>query len=300
MIPYKIDKIQTMADVKKEFPKMFDINNLKNIFVKRFIREEIEKYNEDIKAKAEFYKTIELKPEESNLKTLAQFVAFAEVRALYKYYWCHYNVLDQICKYRFTAEDVNPIMMRMEKTKKFDPWSTTEPTAGMFIESLEDRGHRKVVTKDGYEFYVKNPRGYKVLKKDTEDINTEELEEQIEDEKEDIQELWKPVKEFPGYQVSNLGRVMSKNKRIRKPYKRNDGYMDIALHKNGASYTHKVHRLVAEAFIPNPDKKLRVNHINGIKDCNRAENLEWVTDEENVKHALITGLAKHISNYIEN
>lgn len=160
MIPYEIDKIQTMADVAKEFPKMFDINNLKNIYVKRFIKEEIKKYDEEVKAQAEYDKVIGLKPVTSHIEARIQFIALAEVRALYRYYWCHYNVLDQISKYGYRGEDVYPIMLRMVHTRDFDPWSTTEPTAGQFLESLQNYGYKKVVAKDGYEFYVRNSAGY--------------------------------------------------------------------------------------------------------------------------------------------
>lgn len=68
------------------------------------------------------------------------------------------------------------------------------------------------------------------------------------------------------------------------------GYKIICTRVNGIAKSPRVHRMVAEAFIPNPDNKPEVNHINGDKTDNRVTNLEWVTSKENTQHALATGL----------
>lgn len=114
-------------------------------------------------------------------------------------------------------------------------------------------------------------------------------------------EVWKDIEGFPGYQVSNIGRVRSfwnnahvitKEHHILTGAKDKDGYIRVHLHKNLKNENGIVHRLVAKAFIPNPNDKPQVNHINGIKDDNRVENLEWCTTNENRQHAYDTGLQK--------
>lgn len=107
-------------------------------------------------------------------------------------------------------------------------------------------------------------------------------------------EVWKDIEGYEGlYQISNQGRVMARNGKIRaiQINKRRCGYYEVNLYKNNNEKRFKVHRLVAQAFIPNPQGKPQVNHIDGDKSNNRASNLEWVTDKENKAHAWRNGLA---------
>ncbi len=100
-------------------------------------------------------------------------------------------------------------------------------------------------------------------------------------------EIWRDIKGFEGlYQVSNLGRVKSlSNNKSRKEKIRSfktdaDGYLRVDLWKNGLSITKQVQSLVAEAFIPNPENKPEVHHIDGDTQNNQVSNLMWVTREE--------------------
>ena len=110
---------------------------------------------------------------------------------------------------------------------------------------------------------------------------------------------WKPIEGYEGlYEVSNLGNIKSLNynktgeKRILKPCKTRIGYLQVHLYKNSKIYTKLVHRLVAETFIPNPENKPQVNHIDGNKQNNAISNLEWCTPKENQQHAWNTELHK--------
>lgn len=100
-----------------------------------------------------------------------------------------------------------------------------------------------------------------------------------------MEEIWKDIEGYEGkYEISNTGRVKSYygprgDYRIAylKPRIGKQGYYFVNLTKNKKIKSKKIHRLIAEAFIPNPFNKAEVNHINGIKTDNNIDNLEWTT-----------------------
>lgn len=104
---------------------------------------------------------------------------------------------------------------------------------------------------------------------------------------------WLKIEDYPDYYISDNGDVVS-YKNGSKVYltkcKDNYGYYVVALFNKYGRKTKKVHRLVALAFVSNPQNKETVNHINGIKTDNRVLNLEWSTSKENTEHANNTGL----------
>jgi hypothetical protein len=95
-----------------------------------------------------------------------------------------------------------------------------------------------------------------------------------------------------GNSISSDGVVTSRLGRVLAVQKSNVGYFRVELWDNGRGKKHSIHRLLAEAFIPNPDNKPHVNHIDGDKANNALSNLEWVTQSENQKHAYKLGLQK--------
>lgn len=108
-------------------------------------------------------------------------------------------------------------------------------------------------------------------------------------------ETWKKIVGFENYEVSNLGRVKSKqqlNERILKHRISKFGYHRVMLQSNGFKKAYSVHRLVAIYFIKNNENKPDVNHIDCDKSNNNFMNLEWVTKSENIKHAFLNGRIK--------
>lgn len=115
-------------------------------------------------------------------------------------------------------------------------------------------------------------------------------------------EIFREIDGFPDYEVSNLGRVCSfkgKYPKILKPGKNRYGYLYVILYNGGKMIGKTIHRLVAEAFVPNPENKSEVNHIDEDKLNNVAENLEWVTRKENCNHGTRNSrLAKSLSRTV--
>lgn len=117
-------------------------------------------------------------------------------------------------------------------------------------------------------------------------------------------EIWKDIEGYENkYQISNLGKVRSLidnkgNERIviKTTKEQNNGYLYVNLWKNSKMKSKKIHRLVAEAFLDNPQNKPQVNHIDGNKENNCVDNLEWISASDNCKHAYNSGLSNPIKN----
>ena len=113
-----------------------------------------------------------------------------------------------------------------------------------------------------------------------------------------IDEIWKPIPNYPNYEISNYGRVKSLNYRMKgyaqvlKLNPDTDGYYQLGI-RNGSLKTVKAHALVAQMFIgERPSPKHHVNHIDGDKTNNHVSNLEYCTPSENARHAVDMGLYK--------
>lgn len=101
-----------------------------------------------------------------------------------------------------------------------------------------------------------------------------------------MEEIWKEIDNYPNYEVSNMGQVRNKNTgKILKQGNNGKGYKHVALYNDvNRGKSTMVHRLVAKAFVPNPENLPEVNHIDECKDNNRADNLQWITSYDNINH----------------
>ena len=114
-----------------------------------------------------------------------------------------------------------------------------------------------------------------------------------------IEEIWKPIEGYEGlYEVSNTGQVRSLDRYIKtcyeayklqkgkilNPGKNTNGYLQVVLHCNGKCKTINVHKLVAQAFIPNTDNLPMINHKDEDKTNNNVDNLEWCTSKYNINY----------------
>jgi DNA-binding transcriptional regulator YiaG len=111
-------------------------------------------------------------------------------------------------------------------------------------------------------------------------------------------EQWKDIEGYDGdYQISSYGNVRTFKQgaqgKLLKLMDSKESYQKVNLYKDGKMTTYLVHILVGRAFIPNPNNYPQVNHIDGDKTNNRADNLEWVSNDANRKHAVANGLHAH-------
>lgn len=117
-----------------------------------------------------------------------------------------------------------------------------------------------------------------------------------------MKEIWKIIEDYPNYEISSWGRVRSLNYKgkgsvgVLKPRINGIGYALIWLYKDGVGKTFSIHRLVAKAFLPNPEGKTEIDHINAKRSDNRLDNLRWVSSSENSQNP-ITNKRQSVSAY---
>lgn len=114
-----------------------------------------------------------------------------------------------------------------------------------------------------------------------------------------MKEIWKDIEGYEGkYQISNFGRVKSLNykrancQKVLKECVGSKGYLSACLCKNGIAKYYLIHRLVAKSFLDNPKKYPEINHLDGNKQNNKVNNLEWCTRKQNVEHSIKNKLRK--------
>ena len=108
-------------------------------------------------------------------------------------------------------------------------------------------------------------------------------------------EKWKPIKGYEDlYEVSNLGNIKNSKGKILKSALCKNGYRSVSLWKKNKGKTYFIHRLVAEAFVLNYENKTDINHKDGNKENNKADNLEWCTRKQNIHHSWKNGLSKKV------
>lgn len=126
-------------------------------------------------------------------------------------------------------------------------------------------------------------------------------------------EIWRNIENYKNYEISNLGRVRSKNREITrkdnikthikstmlKPQTSRKGYLRVSMYNCYGIKVISVHRLVAKAFIPNPNNLPQINHKDGNKTNNSVDNLEWCNNQYNQLHAIKNGLVNHAKKVIQ-
>ena len=115
-----------------------------------------------------------------------------------------------------------------------------------------------------------------------------------------MEEIWKPVACNKNYEVSNFGNIRNLKGHLLSQRDNGHGYKNVMLYGTPKRKVYYVHRLVAEAFIENPENKSEVNHLDGNKGNNIISNLEWCTRLENKMHALHSGLIKTTDKMRQN
>jgi len=184
--------------------------------------------------------------------------------------------------------------MAVKKKKKIKPIGKLKKEAAELLQRLvrlkagDDNGYCSCVCCGIKKHYREMDGGHFVPRGTSE---TNHIEAEITKDR-NMKEEWRIIKEYPKYKVSNRGNVKGAQGFNLSMCQGDVGYHVINMRKNGKQIQHRIHRLVAEAFIANPNNYPQVNHIDGDKTNNLPSNLEWVTSQQNITHAVKIGLVK--------